>query len=270
MTNIVLDMLLVAVFPMGLAGAAVATSVSQLVGGLAPVFYFARKNSSLLRLGKTRCYGRVLLRACTNGSSELMSNISSSVVTILYNFQLMRLAGDDGIAAYGAVMYVAFIFAAISIGYAVGSAPLIGYHYGAGNSGELQSLLRKSLVLTGVAGAAMAALAAAAASPLAGIFVGYDRELFDITVHGMRLFSVSFLFSGFNIFASSFFTALNNGFVSAAISFLRTLVFQCAGVLILPAFLELDGIWLSVTAAEIAALVVSMLFFAANRRTYQY
>ena len=259
MTNIVLDMLLVAVFPMGLAGAAVATSVSQLVGGLAPVFYFARKNSSLLRLGKTRCYGRVLLRACTNGSSELMSNISSSVVTILYNFQLMRLAGDDGIAAYGAVMYVAFIFAAISIGYAVGSAPLIGYHYGAGNSGELQSLLRKSLVLTGVAGAAMA-----------GIFVGYDRELFDITVHSMRLFSVSFLFSGFNIFASSFFTALNNGFVSAAISFLRTLVFQCAGVLILPAFLELDGIWLSVTAAEIAALVVSMLFFAANRRTYQY
>ena len=270
MTNIVLDVLLVAVFPMGLAGAAVATSVSQLVGGLVPVFYFARKNSSLLRLGKTRCYGRVLLRACTNGSSELMSNISSSVVTILYNFQLMRLAGDDGIAAYGAVMYVAFIFAAISIGYAVGSAPLIGYHYGAGNSGELQSLLRKSLVLTGVAGAAMAALAAAAASPLAGIFVGYDRELFDITVHGMRLFSVSFLFSGFNIFASSFFTALNNGFVSAAISFLRMLVFQCAGVLILPAFLELDGIWLSVTAAEIAALVVSMLFFAANRRTYQY
>lgn len=269
-TNIVLDALLVAVFPMGLAGAAAATAVSQMVGGLVPVYYFARQNSSLLRLGKTRCYGHILLRACANGSSELMSNISASVVTILYNFQLMRLAGDDGIAAYGAVMYVAFIFAAISIGYAVGSAPLIGYHYGAGNSGELQSLLRKSLVLTGITGAAMAALAAAAAAPLAGIFVGYDRELCSITIHGLRLFSLSFLFSGFNIFASSFFTALNNGLVSAAISFLRTMVFQCAGVLILPAFLELDGIWLSVSAAELAALVLSLLFLAANRRTYQY
>ena len=269
-TNIVLDALLVAVFPLGLAGAAVATSVSQLVGGLAPVLYFARQNSSLLRLGKTRCYSRVLLRACANGSSKLMSNISTSIVTILYNFQLMRLAGDDGIAAYGTVMYVAFIFAAISIGYAVGSAPLVGYHYGAGNNGELQSLLRKSLVLNGAAGAAMTALAAAAAVPLAGIFVGYDRDLFAITVHGLRLFSVSFLFSGFNIFASSFFTALNNGLVSAAISFLRTMVFQCAGVLILPAFLELDGIWLSVTAAELAALAVSLLFLAANRREYHY
>lgn len=270
LTNIVLDALLVAVFPMGLAGAAAATALSQMVGGLVPILYFLRKNDSLLRLTKTKFYGKILLKTCANGSSELMSNISASVVTILYNLQLMRLAGEDGIAAYGAIMYVAFIFAAIFIGYAVGSAPVISFHYGAENTDELKSLLRKSVVLTAVSGAAMALLATLASAPLSKIFVGYDQDLYQMTVHGFQLFSFSFLLSGFNIFGSSFFTALNNGLISALISFLRTLVFQCASVLILPVFLKLDGVWLSIVAAEAAAFAVTLACLAANRRTYQY
>lgn len=270
LTNIVLDALLVAVFPLGLAGAAIATALSETVGGLVPVLYFARRNDSLLRLTRPRFYGWVLVKTCTNGSSELMSNLSSSVVNILYNFQLMRLAGEDGVAAYGAVMYVSFIFAAIFIGYAIGSAPVVSYHYGAGHGEELHSLLRKSGVLTALAGAAMAVLAALVSAPLAKLFVGYDQALYQLTVRGFRLYALSYLLSGFNIFGSAFFTALNNGLASAAISFLRTLVFQCASVLLLPLVLGIDGIWLAISAAELAALAVTEGLLAANRRTYRY
>lgn len=199
-----------------------------------------------------------------------MSNISSSLVSILYNFQLIRLAGEDGVAAYGVVMYLAFVFAAIFIGYSVGSAPIISYHYGAGNSRELGGLLRKSVVLCAIGGAAMAGLSALAAPPLGRIFVGYDPDLLALTVRGLRLFALSFLFSGLNIFGSAFFTALNNGLISALISFLRTLVFQCGSVVLLPLALGVDGIWLSVAAAELAALVLTGIFLAANRRTYRY
>ena len=270
LTNILLDALLVAIFPLGLVGAATATALSQAVGGLAPVVYFLRKNDSLLRLTKTGFDGRVLVKTCTNGSSELMSNVSGSLVSILYNFQLMRLVGEDGVAAYGVIMYVSFIFAAIFIGYSVGSAPVIAYHYGADNAGELRSLLRKSMVLTAGTGSAMAALAALVSAPLSGIFVGYDQALCQLTVHAFRLFAVSFLPAGFNIFISAFFTALNNGLVSAAVSFLRTLVFQCASVLLLPLILDLDGVWLSVTVAEGAALAVALGLLALNRRAYRY
>ena len=270
LTNIAMDALLVAGLRLGLAGAAAATALSQLVGGLVPVFYFARPNSSLLRLTKTRFSGGALARSCANGSSELMSNISASLVNVLYNFQLMRLAGEDSVAAYGVIMYVAFIFAAIFIGYAVGGAPVVSYHYGADNQGELRSLLRKSLVLTAAAGGAMTALAVLAAGPLSRIFVGYDPALCDMTERGLRLFGISFLFAGFNIFGSAFFTALNNGLVSAAVSFLRTLVFQCASVLLLPLFWDLDGVWLSVAAAEAMALAVTAACLAANRKRYGY
>ena len=258
LTNIVLDALLVAVFRFGLAGAA--TAVSQAVGGLAPVVYFLRRNSSLLRLVRPRFDGRVLLRTCANGSSELMSNISGSLVNILYNFQLIRLAGEDGVAAYGAIMYVSFIFAAV----------FIGYHYGAGHGGELHSLLVKSLLLTAGAGVAMAAAGAAVSGPLARLFVGYDRELCLLTVRGFRLYALSYLLCGFSIFGSAFFTALNNGLASAAISFLRTLVFQCASVLLLPLLLDVDGIWLAISVAEALALAVTAALLAANRRVYKY
>ena len=269
-TNMALDALFVAVLRWGLVGAAAATALSQAVGGIVPLVYFARPNSSLLRLGRTGFDGKALARTCANGSSELMSNISGSLVSMLFNAQLLRYAGEDGVAAYGVIMYVSFIFAAISIGYAVGSAPVVGFHYGAENSGELKSLLGKSVRLTAGAGIAMAVLAAVLSAPLSKIFVSYDQELLEMTVRGFRVYAFSFLFVSFNIFASSFFTALGNGGVSALISALRTLVFQCAGVLILPILLELDGVWLAVVAAEAAACAVSVLALVINRKVYRY
>lgn len=270
LTNIVLDALLVGVLHWGVAGAAIATILSQAVGGLTPIVYFLRKNDSLLRLIRPRFDGGVLWRTCTNGSSELMSNISGSIVAMLYNFQLLRLAGEDGVAAYGAIMYVNFIFLAIFIGYAIGSAPVVSYHYGAGHSEELHSLLVKSAVLTEGVGMAMMVLAFLASGPLAKIFVGYDRDLYELTVQGFHLYAVSYLLCGCNIFGSSFFTALNNGLASALISFLRTMVFQCAAVLILPVFLEVDGIWLAVAVAETLTLLVTLALLAKYRKIYRY
>lgn len=269
-TNMLLDFLLVAVFPFGLAGAAVATAVSQLVGGLVPLFYFGRPNGSLLRLTSAKLDLPILAKACTNGFSELMTNVSLSLVNILYNIQLIRVIGEDGVAAYGVIMYVNFIFIAIFLGYAVGSAPIVSYHYGAGNPGELKGLFCKSLVITAIAGIFLTAAAMILSLPLSKVFVGYDAGLLELTCHGFQLFSFSFLFSGFNIFGSAFFTALNNGFVSAAISFLRTLVFQIAVVLVLPVFMGLDGIWLAAAGAELLALVVTVLFFVRERKTYRY
>lgn len=269
-TNMVLDALFVAVFQFGLAGAAWATAISQTIGGLFPILYFTRKNNSLLHLTRSPFYGRILLHTCTNGSSELMSNISASVVTMLYNFQLMRIAGEDGVAAYGAIMYVSFIFCAIFIGYAVGSAPVIGYHFGAGNTGELKSLLKNSLRLIGIAGCMMAVLSFILSVPMSRLFVGYDQELYQLTVRGFQIYAFSFLLCGLNIFGSAFFTALNNGLLSAVISFLRTLFFQSISVLVLPVFLGIDGIWLAIVAAELAALAVTASLLIANRKKYRY
>lgn len=270
LTNMLLDALLVGLFDFGIEGAAYATGISQCVGGILPVFYFARKNSSLLRFELTKLQARPIFLASVNGSSELMTNISSSVVGMLYNFQLLKLTGENGVAAYGVLMYVNFIFIAIFIGYAVGSAPIIGYHYGAENHAELKGLLKKSLLVTLVMGVGMFLLAKVLAYPLAKIFVGYDTALFEMTKRGFELFSFSFLVCGFNIFGSSFFTALNNGGVSAAISFMRTLVFQMTSVIFLPMVLELDGIWLAGVAAEILALFVTTFFLALKRKKYNY
>ncbi len=259
-TNIILDALLVAVFQWNLAGAALATALSQVVGGSIPIIYFARKNDSLLRLTKTKFDGKALMRACTNGSSELMTNISMSIVSMLYNAQLMKYAGEDGVAAYGVLMYVNMIFLAVFIGYSVGTAPIIGYHYGADDRAEIKSILKKSFVIIGVTSVSMLVLAEILAYPLAKIFVGYDSALMKLTFGGFRIFSFSFLFAGISIFGSSFFTALNNGLVSALISFLRTLVFQVAAVLILPIFLGINGIWLSIITAEIMSVVITLTF----------
>ena len=269
-TNMALDALFMAVFHWGVAGAAIATGISQIVGGVLPLVYFLRPNSSLLRLSPTRLRLRPILAACGNGSSELMSNISSSLVSMVYNLQLLRLAGEDGVSAYGVLMYVQFIFISIYIGYSIGCAPVVSYHYGAQNHGELKNLLGKSVLLMGITGVALTALAMALADPLARLFVGYDAELFALTSHAFRLFAWSFLLAGFNIFASGFFTALNNGGVSAAISFLRTLVFQSASVLILPVFFGVDGIWWAITVAEVFAFLISVLFLLAKRGKYHY
>ena len=324
MTNIVLDALFIAVFRFGVAGAAAASGIGQCVGGVLPLFYFARKqeeaedgvidcgadripgekakedadralsededgrrsaagklrkkypgkrlirNTSLLQLTRTKMEVGVLLRTCGNGSSELMSNISASVVGMLYNFQLLKYAGENGIAAYGVVMYTQMIFFAIYIGYAVGTSPIVSYHYGAGNHGEMRSLLRKSLLLMAGTGIVMMLSAQASASVLSGIFVGYDEELLAVTEHAFVIFACSYLLSGVNIYASSFFTALNNGGISAAISFMRTLIFQTGAVLILPLMLGIDGIWWAVTVSEVMACLISAVFLVAKRKKYHY
>lgn len=268
--NMAMDALFVMVFQWGVAGAALATGLSQCVGGVLPLVYFMRPNSSLLKIKWAKIEGRVLLKTCFNGASELMSNISSSIVSMLYNFQLLRFAGENGIAAYGVLMYIQFIFVAVFIGYTIATAPIIGYHYGAGNRAELKNMLKKSFALMGLVGVVMLALAQVLAHPLATIFVGYDKELFEMTKHAFKIFAFAFLLAGLNIFVSSFFTALNNGGVSAAISFLRTLVFQMLSVLILPIFLELEGIWWAVTVAEVFAFFISFAFLFAKRKQYQY
>lgn len=270
--NIILDAVLVILLPQQfkLAGAAAATAVSQLLGGMVPLIYFSRPNSSILRLGKTEFDGKALLQACTNGSSEFMSNISMSLVGMLYNIQLIHYAGENGVAAYGVMMYVSGIFAAVFLGYSIGTAPVIGYHDGAQNHLELKGLLIKSLVTVGVLGAAMITIAELFASPLANMFVGYDASLMDLTVYGFQLFALSFGFMGFSIFSSGFFTALNDGVTSAIISFLRTLVFQTAAILILPMILEIDGIWISIVVAEFMAFIVGVLFLVAKRKKYHY
>lgn len=269
-TNMALDAIFIIVFKWGVAGAAIATGLSQCVGGIFPLIYFLRKNSSLLRLTKTKLEIKPILKACGNGSSELMSNISSSVVSMIYNFQLMKYVGEDGVSAYGVLMYVQFIFVAIYIGYAIGCAPITGYHFGARNHNELKNMLRKSSFLSAVSGVVLTILAIALSSPLAKLFVGYDEELYELTRHAFRLFAYSFLLAGFNIFTSSFFTALNNGAVSAAISFMRTLIFQTSSVLILPIFLGVDGIWWAITVAEVFAFILSLIFLFAKRKKYNY
>lgn len=269
-TNMALDAWFIAGLGWGVKGAALATGISQTVGGILPLIYFLRPNSSLLKITRTKLEGRPVFLAVTNGSSELMSNISASVVSMIYNFQLMKFAGEDGVAAYGVLMYVQFVFIALFIGYAIGSAPIIGYHYGAINHSELKNMLKKSIVIMSISGVIMTLLAQALALPIAKVFVGYDEGLFDMTVHAFRVFSFSFILAGINIFASSFFTALNNGAVSAAISFLRTLIFQSTAVIVLPMIWELDGIWLSITVAEVFALIISVTFLAAKRKKYNY
>lgn len=269
-TNIVLDALFVAVFPWGVAGAAVATVISQIAGGIIPLVYFLRKNDSPLRLTKCSFDGTALLKTCTNGSSELMSNISASVVGMLFNVQLMKYAGENGVAAYGVLMYVSWIFQAIFLGYTVGTAPVVSYHYGAGNKDEVKNLLKKSLIIVAAVAVCMFVAGELLSWPLAKIFVGYDAELMDMTVNAFYIFSFSFLFFGFSVFGSSFFTALGDGLTSAAIAFLRTLVFQIAAVMLLPLIFGLNGIWASIVAAEIVSVAVMAVFFAIKRKKYGY
>ena len=268
--NILLDALFVGALSLGLEGAAIATAISQFLAGFLPVLYFMRPNDSLLKLGKTKLYGKIILKTVTNGSSELMSNISASVVTMFYNYQLMKYAGENGIAAYGAIMYINFFFIAVFIGYAVGSAPIVSFHYGARNNSELKNMFIKSTVLLLSGGILMTLMSIALSRTLLGIFVGYDAALMRLAHKGFFIFSFHFLLSGINIYGSSLFTSLGNGLVSAVIAFLRTLVFQSVSVLILPLIFDLDGIWLSVVIAEILSLIVTAFFILYKRKEYQY
>ena len=269
-TNILLDALFVAVFPFGLAGAAVATAISQTVGGVIPLFYFFYAKKSVLRLGKAKFDGGAIVKTCTNGASEMMTNVSLCIVNILYNFRLMEIAGYDGVAAYSVIMYVNFVFMAIFFGYSIGSSPIVSYHYGAGNTDEIKSLKKKSFTIIAASAFLMTLLAEVLAYPLAKIFVGYDEALLKMTTRGFMLYSLSFLVMGFNVLGSSFFTALNNGGVSAAISLSRTFLFQILSILFLPLWLKLDGIWLSVVVAELLSISVTAFFFINQRSRYHY
>ena len=270
LANIILDALFVAVFRWGLVGAAVATALSQCVGGVLPLFYFFRKNDSLLRLTKTRFEGKVFAGVCVNGSSELLTNISLSMVSILYNAQLMKYIGIRGVSAYGIMMYIGFIFIAMFIGYAVGVAPIVGYHYGAENRDELKNILKKSVCIFGVLGILMTAVSIIFSTALSSIFAGNDAELLSIASRGFRLYSLCFLLSGFNIFASSFFTALSNGTLSLIISFFRTFLCQAAAVMLLPLWLGVDGIWLATAIAELVALFLSVTLILCQKKRYGY
>lgn len=270
LTNAVLDALFVAVLPWGLEGAAAATAIGQCVGGILPVIYFSRKNNSLLRLGKTELDGRALLQVCLNGSSEMLSNIATSIVGMLYNLQLLRYIGENGVAAYGVLMYLSMVFSAIFIGFSVGVAPVVSYHYGAGNTTELKNMKEKCFTTVAVFSVAMFILSVLLSKPLSALFVGYDQVLYDLTVHAFLVYSISFLFFGFTIYTSSFFTALNNGPVSAAVSFLRTLIFQVASVLVLPILFDIEGIWWSIAAAELLSLGASVCFLKVFQKQYAY
>lgn len=267
--NIFLDYLFVAVFEFGLAGAALATAMSQMVGGLTPLFYFCRKNNSLLRLGKTHYDGKTLLQVCFNGSSELLSNISMSLVTILYNSQLMRFAGINGVSAYGIIMYANFVFISIFIGYSIGAAPIVGYNYGAENKKELQNVLKKSLVTVAGFGLLMAVSAWLLSDTLAFVFVRNDENLYNLTVHGFNIYAFAFLICGLNIFGSAFFTALSNGLISALISSSRILI-QVVMVLVLPIFWEVEGIWYSIVVSEILSSLFAIACLYFKRKRYGY
>jgi len=268
--NMLLDALFVGAFKWGLAGAAVATAISQILGGGIPLVYFAMKNTSQLRLGRAGFDGKALLKGASNGTSELVNGISGSLVGILYNTQLLRYAGEDGVAAYSIMMYVSMVFIGIFFGYANGSGPIVGFHYGAQNRGELKNLFRKNLVLNLLGSAIMLALSEALARPLSTVFAGYDPVLYDMTLRGFRIYALSFLFSGLAIMGSSFFTALNNGMVSALLSFLRTVVFQVACVLLFPRMWGVGGIWISLVVAELLAAAVTTAFLAGQRKKYGY
>ncbi len=268
--NMILDALFIVVFEWGLIGAAIATAMSQIIGGLVPLIYFSFKNSSRLRLTKTKFEAQVLIKTCTNGASELMTNISMSLVNILYNYKLMEIAGEDGVNAYGIIMYVNFVFVSVFLGYAIGSAPIIGYNYGAQNRAELQNMFKKSLILISATGVFLTVLAEVSADLLAGIFVSNSPALMEMTAHGFRIYAIAFLIMGFNIFSSAFFTALGNGLVSAIISFLRTLVFQVVPLMILPVFFGLDGVWAAIVVAELIGVIVSFAFFAKLKQRYGY
>ncbi|MDY5660993.1 MAG: MATE family efflux transporter [Coriobacteriales bacterium] len=263
LSNMVLDFVFVAVLGWGVAGAAAATVIAEYVGGLAPLFYFARRNESYLKLGRPALYLRALGKTCANGSSEMMTSIAMSVVSVVYNLQLMAFLGKDGVAAYGVIMYAFMIFAAIFEGYCMGCAPLMSYQHGARNTSEMRSLLAKSLRVVACGGIVMFALAELLAAPLAQIFTGYDAGLFALTVHAFRVYAFALCFMGISMYGSSLFTALGNGLVSALIAFLRTLVFEVGAVLLLPLVMGADGIWYSVIVAELVsfALTIVLLFW---------
>lgn len=270
LTNGVFDALFIVVFKWGIVGAAIATGLGQMVGTIVPIVYFLKKKDGLLTFTKTKLEAKPILSSCANGSSELLTNISSSVVGILINKQLMKFYGQNGVSAYGIIMYVQFIFLAIFIGYSIGSAPIVGYNFGAKNTDELKNIFKKSMIILSIAGIVLGGLAEALAIPLAKLFVGSDQALTNLTVYAFRITSIAFVFSGITVYSSGFFTALNDGLISAILSILRSLIFQVSYIYLLPYLFGQDAIWWVTCATEISAFVVAVIFFATKKKKYQY
>ncbi len=268
--NGVLDYVFIDIFKWGVAGAALATGAGQIVGGIIPLIYFIYKKDLPINLVKTGFDFKVIKKAMGNGASEMVTNLATSVVSMVYNFQLMKMFGENGVAAYGIIMYESIIFMALFFGYSMGSAPIVSYHYGAANTDELKNLFRKSIVILFATGIVIFGLSELTAPLLVKIFAGKDKELFDVTLMGFRMYSISFIIMGFSVWGSSFFTALNNGVVSAVLSFLKTMVFEVASVIILPFILGKNGIWLSISLAELMALMLTAFFIVRNRKKYHY
>lgn len=270
-TNGILDFLFIMVFDWGLTGAALATGVGEVLGAVIPIIFFLRKNNkSLLHLTKIKIEIRPILKAFTNGFSEMITQLSISIVSILYNFQLIKFAGESGIAAFGIIMYVNIIFISLFLGFSIGSAPIISYHYGAENHAEIKNLFRKSLIILSVIGVFIFIASLIFAKPLVMIFASNNQELLNMTVHAFRIYSISYLYMGINAWCSGFFTALNNGLISAVLSFLRTLVFQLLVIQTLPMIIGIDGIWFAIVIAEGLALIVSIITLYLNKNKYHY
>lgn len=269
--NIGLDALFIIVCGWGLAGAAAGSMLACCFGGFYPLWYFSsRFNRSSLAFKATGFEFGPLAKACSNGLSEFVGNISFNIVSMCYNWQLMRFYGENGVAAYSVILYLGFIFVAVYSGYNMTVTPLVGFNFGAGNKRELRSLLRHSLTLMLVLGVLLAGTAELLAGPAARLFVGYDSELTALTVHATRLYAPSFLITGLTLFVSAWFTGLNNGPVSALASFSRTFVFELSCVFLLPVLLGVNGIWLSAPAAEILSLFLGAALLLRFRSRYGY
>jgi len=270
--NIVLDALFIIVFRLGLIGAALGTAISIATGGLFSLIWFlSKRNKTHLQFRKNvKTEWKHVGKSCSNGLSEYVGNVALSVVSICYNLQLMKYIGESGVAAYGILMYLGFVFAAVFIGYNLSVTQIIAFNYGERNHTELRSLLHKSIILISVGGVIMTTVAETAAAPLARFFVGYDESICILTIRAIRIYMLSFLICGLNMFASAWFTALNNGIISAISAFVRTFIFELGCVFILPTFFGVDGIWNAVNVAEVCALLFSAFLITAFSKKYGY
>lgn len=269
-TNAILDALFIGLFRLGVVGAACATISGYLVASIFSILYFKLNKNLVINLGKTKFNAKIILRSAYNGLSEFVNSISMNVAAIIYNIQLLRLLGENGVSAYGIIMYVSFVFVAVFVGYSIGVSPVISYNYGSGNSSELKNVFKKSIIIMIITGAFMVLFSELTAKPFSHIFSNNNQELLELSTLAIRIYSTSYIFTGFSIFASSFFTALNNGTVSALISLFRTLIFQVAFVLLLPLIFGDNGIWLARPFTEVASLTLSITFIILNRKRYHY
>lgn len=268
--NVILDYVFIAVFDMGLFGAALATGIGYSASGVVGLLYFTFNRRGSLYLEKPKWDRFVLTKACFNGASEMVSNVSVCIITVLLNNIVMRLAGADGVAAITVVLYMQTSLMSVCFGYSMGISPLVSYNYGKRETARLQRTFAVSLRLIGLVSVGVFAFCNFATAGLVGLFVDEGTHVFDMAYKGLRLFSFTFLFMGLNVFASALFTALSNGKVSAVLSFCRTLVFVVGFLLVLPLYWQMTGVWLSMPLAEALSCLLSVYCFAKYKGVYKF